>query len=406
MKKRGTLLMMVKAGVVGLGVVGFGVSGVWAGDKGAVGDLYVADAFADAIVQIDSATGEVVGNFAVDGVSYPFDAIFGPNGNMFVANLDQDTVTEHDGETGDLIGVYASEKLRGPAGLRFLENGNLLVSNGGTGGILEYDTAGEYVGVFAYAGNGDACPLNIGRDGDVFASNYGQAAVYRFSPDGSEQGIFAAMGSGTAEGNAFGPNGNLYVVNGSENLVMEFDELTGELVGNFITTDLDYPLGIDFGPDGDAWVANYNGGEVDRFDGTTGEWVQSVVGFAAAISVTVKPDPAGDCLQMVVDPLLAGQSATWEVSGATSGEQVTIVWGLIKGLTILGGYADYCATFGIKGVNQNRLVCSKTADGSGGLSCTRKVPSGARRLRILSQAAERGTCPDECVSNLDDQVVD
>ncbi len=112
-----------------------------------------------------------------------------------------------------------------------------------------------------------------------------------------------------------------------------------------------------------------------------------------------------DCLTLTVDPLVGGSSADWTVSGATPGEQVAMVYGLNDGNTSINGFAGYCATFGIQGVNQNRVICTKSADGAGNATCTKKVPAGMSGRRVLSQAAERNTCPDECVSNLDDQVI-
>ncbi len=114
---------------------------------------------------------------------------------------------------------------------------------------------------------------------------------------------------------------------------------------------------------------------------------------------------SADCLTLAVDPLVAGQSATWSVSGATAGEQVAVVYGFGPGSTSINGYAGYCATFGIQGVNQNKVICTKAADGNGDVSCKKSIPAGVRGRRVLSQAAERNTCPDECVSNLDDQTV-
>ncbi len=112
-----------------------------------------------------------------------------------------------------------------------------------------------------------------------------------------------------------------------------------------------------------------------------------------------------DCLEMTVSKFTAGQAATWDVSGATPGEQVAIVYGLNAGTTNVNGFAGYCATFGIKGINQNKVICTKTADGNGDIACKKTIPGGMVGVNILSQAAERNTCPDECVSNLDDQVI-
>ena len=112
-----------------------------------------------------------------------------------------------------------------------------------------------------------------------------------------------------------------------------------------------------------------------------------------------------DCLNMDVSKLIAGQDATWDVCGAKIDAEVAVVYGFKPGSTVLNGYAGYCADFGIDAVSKKRVVCRKKADGNGCISCARTLPGNIGGLRILSQAAPRDTCPDPCMSNLDDQVV-
>ncbi len=112
-----------------------------------------------------------------------------------------------------------------------------------------------------------------------------------------------------------------------------------------------------------------------------------------------------DCLELQVSTLVAGLAATFDVSDATPGERVAIVYGFQPGTTVVNGVAGYCATFDIQGVRANRLICQRNADGAGNLSCRLNIPGSARGIRLLSQAAERNTCDEECVSNLDDQVI-
>ncbi len=112
-----------------------------------------------------------------------------------------------------------------------------------------------------------------------------------------------------------------------------------------------------------------------------------------------------NCLDLSVNELIAGQSAVWSVGSATPNAEVAIVYGHDSGNTSINGFAGYCADFGIRGVNQNRVICRKKADGNGDLTCRVNIPDNASGVRVLSQAAERGTCPDTCMSNFDDQVV-
>ncbi len=174
---------------------------------------------------------------------------------------------------------------------------------------------------------------------------------------------------------------------------------------------------LDGNPLGD-FAADVSGGTLIGFEGTFDEIIVGAYADAAmrdemnesnlnaiAIDNACFDGASADCLTLAVDPLVAGSSASWNVSGATAGEQVAIVYGFSPGSTVVNGFAGYCASFGIQGVNQNKVICTKAADGAGNASCTKKVPAGVKGRRILSQAAERNTCPDECVSNLDDQTV-
>jgi len=111
------------------------------------------------------------------------------------------------------------------------------------------------------------------------------------------------------------------------------------------------------------------------------------------------------CLSLDVSQLIGGRSATWDVSGAQPGSEVAVVFGFQPGETMVSGTFGYCATFGIDGVSPNRVICRQVADGSGNISCQRNIPQAAVGRRVLSQAAERGTCPEECTSGLNDQTV-
>jgi len=127
--------------------------------------------------------------------------------------------------------------------------------------------------------------------------------------------------------------------------------------------------------------------------------------FGLDSDITFTLNGASDCLTMTVNQLIGGSTGQWDVSGATPGAVVGVVFGLNAGSTVINGQLGFCATFGIAGVGQNSIVGSATADGAGNATVTKGIPAQATGLTVLTQAAEQGTCPDECVSNLDTQVV-
>ncbi len=112
------------------------------------------------------------------------------------------------------------------------------------------------------------------------------------------------------------------------------------------------------------------------------------------------------CITLSNDGLVAGQSTLWEITGATPGQNVVVVYGTQSGQTAVSGTAGFCATFGIEGVNQSRLIGNpKAATSQGYASWKKPIPSKYHGVRILTQGAGAGTCPDDCQSNLLDQVV-
>jgi subtilisin family serine protease len=107
-----------------------------------------------------------------------------------------------------------------------------------------------------------------------------------------------------------------------------------------------------------------------------------------------------DCITLSVANLVAGQSATWTVTGVTPGVRAAVVWGTQGGTTNVNNYAGYCCTFDIQGVNNSKLIGQPTANGGGVATVSKSVPNNVSGLKVLMQAAEQNTCPNECVSNL------
>jgi len=117
----------------------------------------------------------------------------------------------------------------------------------------------------------------------------------------------------------------------------------------------------------------------------------------------------GDCLGLTVDHLVAGETSTIDVAGGRAGSLGAVVWGLGGEPTRLINVDGWCATFGFELPLQNlsqRVVGAQPFDATGRLSFERRVPEGAQGLRVLFQAAQRGTCPDECTSNVVEATVE
>ncbi len=115
-------------------------------------------------------------------------------------------------------------------------------------------------------------------------------------------------------------------------------------------------------------------------------------------------DGAGDCLDLSISNLVGGSTAQFDVTGAADGEHIAVVYSLQIGQTVVSGTGGYCATFGLKGVSAAKLVAQgKTVGGI--FSGTRGIPAGAVGQMVHFQAAQRDSCPSECVSNVASETV-
>ncbi len=116
---------------------------------------------------------------------------------------------------------------------------------------------------------------------------------------------------------------------------------------------------------------------------------------------------APSCLDLIVDNLIAGDQAIITIEKGTPGARAVTVYGTQSGQTVVNNVSGYCATFAIKGVNQSKVIggLNRTFDGNGEITFNQFIPSGAVGLNLLFQSAERGTCPDECVSNVVNAIV-
>lgn len=111
------------------------------------------------------------------------------------------------------------------------------------------------------------------------------------------------------------------------------------------------------------------------------------------------------CFNVSNDGLRAGQTTTWSMTGAVPGEVLALVYGTQPGFTGVYDVNRFCAFFDINAVRASRLLGQPVVDSNGEASVGVRIPPGVSGMRVLTQAAQRDTCPDMCMSNLLDQVV-
>ncbi len=121
-------------------------------------------------------------------------------------------------------------------------------------------------------------------------------------------------------------------------------------------------------------------------------------GLVYAFDANAEPS----CLYLQDTRLVPTDHTEFTISGGTPGAKAILVYGKKAGITSVTGSADYCATFGIDGVDKEQVIdgFNHIFDSNGTIKITQWIPKNARNKYFYLQAAQQGTCPDECVSNL------
>ena len=144
--------------------------------------------------------------------------------------------------------------------------------------------------------------------------------------------------------------------------------------------------------------------EARIYSGTDGDFIYiddvNVDVTSANDNVVINFPVPAPCLDLAVTNLVAGQTATFDISNGTPNAKVVTVYGFAPGTTKVNNVAGYCATFGIQGVKQNKVIggLNRTFDANGDATFDLNIPLNAQGKDVLFQSAENGTCPDECTS--------
>lgn len=109
--------------------------------------LYVSDTPNGVVWSVDLSTRESRIEVAGGGLISPTGLAFDPEGRLLIADSYQNRLYRRDGSTLTLL--TATPLLDHPSALLVLSSGRLLVANEGGGTVLEFTTAGAFVGVIA-----------------------------------------------------------------------------------------------------------------------------------------------------------------------------------------------------------------------------------------------------------------
>ncbi len=388
------------------------------------------------------------------GAAYVFDVTTGEQLSKLFAT---------DGKALDNFGSTVS--LSGHTAIIGSSNGDGKWASTGTAYVFDV-TTGEFLNklsaddgdAFDAFGNSVAISGNTAVIGAPFDSDNGlkSGSAYIFDVSTGQQ-LFKLLPADVATGDEFGYSvglsGNLAVIGSpfdddndfSTGSVYVFDVTTGQQLFKLHASDFfaytlfGYSVSVNndlivVGEYGDNDKGSFSGSAY-VFDATTGEQLSKLVAadgeetdyfgwsvansgthvvIGAIFDRTSHNNAVGSayvfqpgCLDLAVTNLVASEDALVKITEGLPGARAVTFYGTRLGQTVVSDNSGYCATLGIKGLSQSKVIggINQVFDMNGEISFNQLVPGNTVGTHIFFQSAMRGTCPDECVSNLVDMVV-
>ncbi|MEJ7597254.1 MAG: hypothetical protein WKG01_05025 [Kofleriaceae bacterium] len=240
-----------------------------------MGQLFVADWGANAIVRFDGATGAPIDVFAAGSeqrVDRPASVRPGPDGELYLAGFGRGDVVRYDLETGAMMNVFYRDTtlLEEPVELAFAGD-ELVVLGNDTANLVVLARDGRVARTFGY-------PMMRGghdfalADGLVYVATdshpelghavqvWDVARGVLVRSFGGRDELASATGIAVAGGIA-------YVCDYQLDRVVRYDDVTGASLGT-LDARLESPISLELGPDGALYVLDAAG--IHRLDPETG----------------------------------------------------------------------------------------------------------------------------------------
>lgn len=161
-----------------------------------------------------------------------------------------------------------------------------------------------------------------------------------------------------------------------------------------------------FEPTGKAIGIHTHGG---CRDGSGNNWGTGVnnAGFQNALANPQGVCASRDCIDLTITNLVAGQKATFTVEKGSRGSTVAVLWSNSLGSFKFSG-SGWCVDFGIDlpaNKPQSRIVMQGFFDQNGNFTKQVSIPGNTKGMGLAFQGAVKGTCPDDCMSNVVEATV-
>ncbi len=253
-------------------------------------------------------------------LSGPYGIGVDASGNIYVPNTTSNTILQYS-SAGTYLGVFiTSNTILHPTRIVFDASGNAYITSQSNGTVVKYNSSGTYQSTIV-TGIANAYGLAIDASGNLYvadrASGASTGSVIKYSSTGTVLLTLSTTYIFHPQNVAVDPQGNIYVINGSGQL-LEYNS-SGTYIGNFVTYNSPFGLSInsggtifagDVGSVNKMFIYNYNLSQIASFSTATGAYGMvcgtSGVLFSASASANAvyKYTPTGG--YFIDKPLPAG----------------------------------------------------------------------------------------------------
>ena len=215
----------------------------------------------------------VVSSFGSNGTGdgqfqFPTAIAVDSSGNIYVTD---DTRLQEFTSSGTFIRTIGFGNYNEPIGVALDSSNNIYVSNYASGGVQEYNQAGNYLRTIPTGGY--PYGVVVANNGNIYAENgaSGSEHIVEFTNSGTALQTFSNPYGAFM---ALDQSGNLYIPIRNQNLVREINS-NGSVVREITGGNLNDPYGIAMDKNGNIFVANYGSTSVSEFS-SSGSFIQSI----------------------------------------------------------------------------------------------------------------------------------
>jgi DNA-binding beta-propeller fold protein YncE len=250
----------------------------------APGDIYVADATANAILEF-SPSGSAT-TFAT--LNDPYNITFGPDGYLYVLQPQNSQVAR----ISPIGQVTSFAPVFNPQSLAFDRNGNLFVgslqSAQNASSIIEISPLGVE-NVFA-TGLNSVSGLAFDNSGNLFTADPRDGTIVKLLPDGS-QSVFASVGGGGEPAALTIDNGGTLWAYEDRFLNYFYKISPSASVSTFNAANAGFADQLAFDASGNLFEVDSTDGKVLKFNTTTGAETTFATGLNLPVGIAVQPVP-------------------------------------------------------------------------------------------------------------------